>query len=77
MDMGTFRGILTLLLLIGFLGIAWWAYSKRRKTDFEEAANLPFADDDDELQNRGARPSSNKEAPRHDASRKDKGDKNT
>ncbi len=49
MDTGTFRGLITLILIIGFVGIVWWAYSKRRKPDFEEAANLPFADDDESL----------------------------
>ncbi|MGO1394220.1 MAG: cbb3-type cytochrome oxidase subunit 3 [Halomonas sp.] len=48
MDMGTFSGLITLLLIIAFIGIALWAYSKRRKPDFDEAANLPFADDDEQ-----------------------------
>nr|WP_297460591.1 cbb3-type cytochrome c oxidase subunit 3 [uncultured Halomonas sp.] len=48
MDIGTFRGITTLLVLFCFLGIVFWAYSKRRKRDFDEAKNLPFADEDDE-----------------------------
>ncbi|MEP5766595.1 MAG: cbb3-type cytochrome c oxidase subunit 3 [Halieaceae bacterium] len=46
MDINTLRGLSTLLLLIAFLGLVFWAYSSRRKKDFEEAANLPFADDD-------------------------------
>ncbi|MGL4916675.1 MAG: cbb3-type cytochrome oxidase subunit 3 [Aeromonas allosaccharophila] len=28
------------------IGIIVWAYSKRRKTSFDEAANLVFADDE-------------------------------
>ena len=48
MDTGTFRGLITLLLIFAFIGIALWAYSKRRKPDFDEAANLPFADDDEQ-----------------------------
>ncbi|MBF8221781.1 cbb3-type cytochrome oxidase subunit 3 [Halomonas sp. 328] len=69
MDMGTFRGITTLLILIAFIGIVAWAYSKRRKKDFDEAANLPFADDD-EMPNRD-------QASRTEAdSRHDRGDKN-
>lgn len=72
MDTGTFRGIITLILIIAFLGITWWAYSKRRKPDFDEAANLPFADDDEQ-------PSSDKPASsKNEAdSRHDRGDKNT
>jgi cytochrome c oxidase cbb3-type subunit 4 len=29
-----------------FIGIVIWAYSASRKKDFDEAANLPFADDE-------------------------------
>lgn len=87
MDTGTFRGIITLLVMIAFLGITWWAYSKRRKRDFDEAAHLPFADDDelprqtthapqDEPDTRPA-DGSHKDASRKDDSRKDKGDENT
>jgi cytochrome c oxidase cbb3-type subunit IV len=45
MTMGTFFSLITLLLLIIFIGIVVWAYSKKRKPDFEEAANLPLEDD--------------------------------
>lgn len=45
MDINDFRGIVTALLLIGYLGLCFWAYSGKRKAAFEEAANLPFADD--------------------------------
>ncbi|WP_346796204.1 cbb3-type cytochrome c oxidase subunit 3 [Halomonas sp. Bachu 37] len=71
MDTGTFRGLITLVLIIAFLGITWWAYSKRRKPDFDEAAELPFADDD-ELPHRDNTASQDDEAE----SRKDRGDKN-
>lgn len=73
MDTGTFRGLITLILIIAMIGIALWAYSKRRKSDFEEAANLPFADDDEQ-------PTSDKHASLEDDSeahsRHDRGDKN-
>jgi cytochrome c oxidase cbb3-type subunit 4 len=46
MDINTLRGLSTLLLLVAFLGLVAWAYSSRRKSDFDEAANLPFADDE-------------------------------
>jgi cytochrome c oxidase cbb3-type subunit 4 len=29
-----------------FLGIIWWAYSAHRKKPNDEAAHLPFEDDD-------------------------------
>ena len=42
MDMGTVRGLVTLCLMLAFIGLVFWAYSKRRKADFDEMANLPF-----------------------------------
>ncbi len=45
MDYGTFRGIFTLVLLVLFIVIALWAYSKRRQKRFDEAANVIFEDD--------------------------------
>ena len=45
MDIGTLRGIGTAVVFIAFIGVVLWAYSSRRKDSFNEAANLPFADD--------------------------------
>ena len=42
MDINTLRVILLVLCFIAFLGIIWWAYGGRRKSRFEEAAQLPF-----------------------------------
>jgi cytochrome c oxidase cbb3-type subunit 4 len=46
MDINIVRAIITVLSFLTFIGIVIWAYSKDRKKSFEEAANLPFADDD-------------------------------
>jgi len=46
MDINDFRSLQTVLAFIAFIGIVLWAYSKRRKKPFDDAANLPFADDD-------------------------------
>jgi cytochrome c oxidase cbb3-type subunit 4 len=46
MDIGTIHSIWTVLLFVSFIGIVVWAYSKRRKTSFDEAANLVFADEE-------------------------------
>ena len=35
--------IATVVTMIAFLGIVWWAYGLRRKRDFDAAANAPFA----------------------------------
>jgi len=45
MDINDLRGFSTVLVLIAFVGICWWAFAPRRKARFDEAANLPFADD--------------------------------
>ncbi|CAD5108176.1 cbb3-type cytochrome oxidase subunit 3 [Zestomonas carbonaria] len=45
MDIGTIRGLGTLVIFIAFIGLALWAFSSRRKKDFDEATLLPFADD--------------------------------
>jgi cytochrome c oxidase cbb3-type subunit 4 len=46
MDINDLRGISTAFLLITFIGLCFWAYSKKRKKSFDEAANLPFADEE-------------------------------
>lgn len=45
MSQGTFQGIATILAMVAFLGVCWWAFSSHKKKDFEEAAQLPFADE--------------------------------
>ena len=42
MDPGLLRGIFTVVMLVLFIGICIWAYSARRKADFDEAARLPL-----------------------------------
>ena len=36
------RVALTVLSFLIFVGIAIWAFSRRRRRDFDEAAQLPF-----------------------------------
>ena len=45
MDIYVFRGLMSVLLLVAFVGLVVWAYSKNQKKTFDEAANLPFADE--------------------------------
>lgn len=52
MDVNTLRGIITAICLLLFVGIVWFAFGRRRKRRFEDAANLPFADE--ELDRRSA-----------------------
>lgn len=46
MDINDARSILTVLSFASFVGIALWAYSGHNKARFDEAARLPFADDE-------------------------------
>ncbi|ADP97873.1 CcoQ/FixQ family Cbb3-type cytochrome c oxidase assembly chaperone [Marinobacter adhaerens] len=46
MDINELRGVHTLLVMAAFFGIVWWAYSAHRKKANDEAAHLPFDDDD-------------------------------
>lgn len=50
MDLNFLRGIQTILIMIIFAGIVWWAYSAHRKKANDEASRLPF--DDDEIADR-------------------------
>jgi cytochrome c oxidase cbb3-type subunit 4 len=40
------RSVVTLVSLLTFIGIVYWAFVAHRKQDFDEAAMLPFADEE-------------------------------
>jgi len=40
------NGLLTLMLIIVFIGIWWWAWSSRNKDSFERMAHLPLEEND-------------------------------
>ena len=40
------QSIWTIVIMVTFLGIVVWAFSSKRKSDFDEAARLPFEDDE-------------------------------
>ncbi len=46
MDLTTLRSIVTLISFLVFIGIVLWAWSGKNRARFQEAAMLPFADDD-------------------------------
>ncbi len=46
MDINDVRSILTVLAFVSFVAICVWAYSKSAKKGFDEAAQLPFTDDE-------------------------------
>lgn len=45
MDDGTVRGLFTLVLMVAFLALVYWAWSKHRKADFDRLARMPLEDD--------------------------------
>ena len=45
MDINLFRGLMTALLLVLFVGVWVWAWLPSRKRDFDEAARLPLDED--------------------------------
>lgn len=53
-------GVITAVLMLAFIGITFWAWSGRRRADFEAAARLPLSDEPLEAQ----RPPSSPQDPR-------------
>jgi cytochrome c oxidase cbb3-type subunit 4 len=45
MDINDIRGFLTAVMLFSFVGLWIWAWSSRRKADFEASAALPLEED--------------------------------
>lgn len=45
MDLTTMRSAATVICLVIFLAIVVWAYARRNKSRFDEAARLPFEQD--------------------------------
>jgi len=49
LDLTTLRSAVTLLSFIVFAGIVYWAWDGKNLPRFEEAANLPFQEGDEDL----------------------------
>ena len=45
MDINLLRSIVTVVAFVVFIGIVFWARSRRNKERFDEAARLPFEQD--------------------------------
>ncbi len=50
MDINDLRSAVTLLSMILFVGIASWAWRPRNRAGFEDAARLPFGDDNEQAE---------------------------
>ena len=53
MDINTLRSIITVLAFAIFIAIVLWAYSDRSKASFDQAARLPFDEDEDRIEDGG------------------------
>ena len=56
MEIGMLRGLGTLVVFVAFVCLVFWAYNGKRKSSFDEAANLPFADDASDTPNAAKEP---------------------
>jgi cytochrome c oxidase cbb3-type subunit 4 len=43
--LGVIRGLTTLLAMIAFVAVCVWAWSRRRRQKFDDAATLPLEED--------------------------------
>jgi len=56
MDAGTLRGLFTVLMLVLFVAICFWAWSGRRKNTFDAAARMPLEPDElEEIEKRSTK----------------------
>lgn len=62
-DTGTLGAISTVLMLFAIVGVGWWAFSPRRKKRFDDASQVPFAEDpNDNPGDRNANPDSSEQS---------------
>ncbi|WP_069471398.1 cbb3-type cytochrome c oxidase subunit 3 [Candidatus Marithrix sp. Canyon 246] len=44
--MALIQSIWTIIVMVIFFGVVVWAFSRKRKSEFDDAAHLPIDDDD-------------------------------
>ncbi len=49
LDSNLIRGVVLILMILAFLGIWGWAWSRNRKETFREASMLPLEDDNGQV----------------------------
>ena len=52
MDINDASGVATLVLMFAFIGMLIWAFSKKRKTSFNEAAMQLFDEEEERIHQR-------------------------
>ncbi len=53
MDVNDMRSAVTVALFLLFLALVVYTWSRKRKAEYDEAARLPFADEQDMIETRG------------------------
>ena len=53
MDVNDLRSIVTLVSMLTFAGIVVWAWKRSNRANFDEAAMLPFAEENPRVQESG------------------------
>ena len=43
----TASSVMTVVSFVTFIGILWWAFTPANRNSFEQAASLPFADEEE------------------------------
>jgi len=43
--LGILRGVTTVMAMLAFIAVCVWAYSRRRREKFDDAAKLPLEED--------------------------------
>jgi len=46
-QLGWIMGVMTALVLVGFVGWTWWAFARRNKALMDEAGRMPLSDGGD------------------------------
>ncbi|MDO8907595.1 MAG: cbb3-type cytochrome c oxidase subunit 3 [Pseudohongiella sp.] len=52
MDINDFRTLATVLVFLSFVSIVWWAYGPSRRAYFDQAAQLPFDNEENDTQSK-------------------------
>ena len=58
MDYSLILSVWTIVVMVLFVGIVLWAWSGKRKQRFDEAANIPFTEDDELLPGKNSKENS-------------------
>ena len=54
MDINDIRALFTLLTFLAFIGLWIWAWSSKRKTDFDATAHQLFSEDEELIHQRSS-----------------------